>query len=51
MALAGAKPIAWTMKLFVGPPKTSSPSQSIVGLSTSTFGVWPSLIVQISLGE
>ena len=42
--------ITWTMKLSVRPPKSPSPDQSIVGLRTSMFGVWPSLIVQISLG-
>ena len=41
--------ITCTMKLSVKPPKSPSPDQSIVGMSTSTFGVWPSLIGQISL--
>ena len=38
------------MKFCVRPPNAASPAQSIVGLSTSTFGVWPALIGQISLG-
>ena len=42
--------IACTMKFCVRPPNAASPDQSIVGLSTSTFGVWPALIGQISLG-
>ena len=42
--------IACTTKFCVRPPNAASPSQSIVGLSSSTFGVWPALIVQISLG-
>ena len=41
--------IACTMKLSVRPSKAASPDQSIDGLSTSTFGVWPALIGQISL--
>ena len=38
------------MKFCVRPPKASSPAQSIVGRSTSTFGVCPALSVQISSG-
>ena len=37
--------IACTTKFCVKPPNAASPSQSIVGLSSSTFGVWPVLIV------
>ena len=42
--------IACTTKFCVRPPNAASPDQSIVGLSTSMFGVCPVLIGQISLG-
>ena len=41
--------IACTTKFCVRPPNAASPAQSIVGMSLSTFGVWPGLSVQISL--